>query len=347
MITIKEIAQKAGVSPTTVSNVLNGNLGKVSAKTREKVEVILREENYTPNMGAHILATKNSRIIGVIIYLEPRRNETPLEDPFFAAILGAIEVELRHHGYYMMLHSTCDKIEMLKLCSSWKLTGLILIGIPGSVMDDLKCKIQSPAVFIDSSVPEGEEESLSIGLEDRKGGFEIASYLMSMGHRKIVFLANQTLDSESDYNRFLGCREAFGREGYNLDEENFIFLSNKQSERFELYRRFSRRPFTHTALAFSADYYAVEAILFLQDKGVAIPEDLSVTGFDDNLYARIINPRLTTVRQDVSKKGRLAVDLLVAVINGNPPDQKKIRLPVELVVRDSVAPVKEDLSPGE
>ena len=82
MATIKQIAELAGVSPTTVSNVLNGNKAKVSPLTRRKVETVLKEQNYAPNMAAHILGQNRSRIIGVIMFMEPRRNETVLSDPF-------------------------------------------------------------------------------------------------------------------------------------------------------------------------------------------------------------------------------------------------------------------------
>ena len=197
MVTIKEIAQKAGVSPTTVSNVLNGNTGKVSSATREKVELILREENYAPNMGAHILAHNNSRIVGVIMFNEPRRDETALEDPFSSTILGSIEVELRKHGYFMMLHTTSDRDEVLRLSRAWKLAGLILLWVPCAIIPVLNKNIHNPVIFVDSYIPEDASDFYSVGLEDERGGYEICRYLISMGHREIVFMANDKV-----YRRF-------------------------------------------------------------------------------------------------------------------------------------------------
>ncbi len=336
MSTIKQIAKKAGVSPTTVSNVLNGNTARVSAKTRDKVEIILREENYIPNMAAHILAHNNSRIVGVIMFMEPRRNETVLEDPFSSTILGAIEVELRHNGYFMMLHTTSDQDEVLRLVRAWKLAGLILLWVPSTIIPILKENILSPVIFIDSYVSDDIPSYLSVGLEDKQGGYEIVRYLLSMGHREMVFLANDSVFPGADYARFCGCREALEEEGLTLDEDRFIALSKDRKERFTLYRRLSTRPFPFTAIVFSADYYAAEAITFFQEVGVEIPRDLSVTGFDDNIYARLIRPRLTTVHQDVNRKGQAAVDLLMKSMHEEPLPIPHVRMPVRLKIRESV-----------
>jgi len=146
-LTIKEIAQIAGVSPTTVSNVIHGNVAKVSPNTKSKVEAVLKEYNYTTNMAAPMLAHKQSRIIGIIMFMEPRRNETVLQDPFTSTILGAIEVELRKHGYYMMLHTTSDEKEVLRLSRAWKLAGLIMIWVPSRTMEILNV-LYKPRLYL-------------------------------------------------------------------------------------------------------------------------------------------------------------------------------------------------------
>ena len=121
MATIKEISRKAGVSATTVANVIHGRTNKVSAATLHKVQAIIDSEKYAPNMGAMMLLHNNSRIIGVIMFTEPRHNETVLEDPFSSAILGAMERDIRVAGYYMMLYVSSDEDEVVRLSKSWKM----------------------------------------------------------------------------------------------------------------------------------------------------------------------------------------------------------------------------------
>jgi len=336
MSTIKKIAQKAGVSPTTVANVLHGNLAKVSPATREKVQSIIQEEKYAPNMGAIILAHSNSRMIGVIMFMEPRRDETVLDDPFSSAILGAMEREIRDNGYYLMLHTTSDLDEVVRLSKTWKLDGLVLVWVPGDVGRIISESIDTPLVYIDCYFSNEEKVYHNIGLEDTRGGYEIARYLLSMGHTDIIFLANNPLFPGGDPARFDGCREAFFEKGLILEENRYLPLPKDRQGREVLYHTLADDPSTYTALVFSADYYAAEAISCLQDYNVEIPGSISVTGFDDNVFSRLVRPRLTTVHQDSGEKGRRAICMLMKLIRNEPLEETNVRLPVRLEIRDSV-----------
>ncbi len=339
MSTIKEIAKKAGVSATTVSNVIHGNTAKVSPATLEKVQSILNEENFAPNMGAVILAHSNSRIIGVIMFMEPRSDETVLQDPFTSTILGAIELEIRRDNYFMMLHTTCDKDEVLRLAATWKLAGMILLWVPGEICGSITKSTDTPIVFIDCYFENDGQRYHNIGLDDKRGGYEMTRYLISMGHTKIAFLANAQEFPSGDYVRFAGYRQAFIEKGLTVSEDNFIPLSKKAGERYELYHRFVTQPVPFTALFFSADYYAVDAINYFLEQDVSVPAQISVAGFDNNTYSRFIRPRLTTVHQDVFLKGQSAVSMLLGLIRGEPQPETDVRLPVRLEIRDSVAKI--------
>ncbi len=336
MSTIKKIAQKAGVSPTTVANVLHGNTAKVSPATRERVQAIIQEEKYAPNMGAIILAHNNSRIIGVIMFMEPRRDETVLEDPFSSAILGAIEREIRDNGYFLMLHTTSDLDEVVRLSKTWKLDGLVLVWVPGDVGRVISESINTPLVYIDCYFTDEEKIYYNIGLEDKRGGYEIARYLLSMGHREIIFLANNPLFPGGDPARFDGCRQAFLESGLALGDDRYLSLPKDRQGRETLYRDLTADSAVYTALVFSADYYAAEAISCLQECDVNIPGRISVTGFDDNVFARLVRPRLTTVHQDSGEKGRRAISMLMRLIRDEPVEVADVRLPVRLEIRDSV-----------
>jgi LacI family transcriptional regulator len=340
MSTIKIIAKKAGVSPTTVANVLHGNYSKVSPATREKVQAIIQEEKYAPNMGAIILAHSNSRIIGVIMFMEPRREETVLEDPFSSAILGAMEREIRDNGYFVMLHTTSDENEVLHLSRAWKLDGLVLVWVPGDICRIISSSIDTPLVYIDCYFTDDKHVYHNIGLQDQRGGYEIARYLLSMGHTHPVFLANNPLFSGGDPARFKGCQEAFHEQGLTLTKDSYLPLPKGRHEREVLYAQLAAEGSPYTVLVFSADYYAAEAITFLQDQGIEVPEQISITGFDDNIFSRLVRPRLTTVHQDSSEKGRLAIAMLMKLIRGEPVAKANVKLPVHLEIRNSVRRLK-------
>ena len=339
MATIKEIALRAGVSATTVSNVLHGRAARVSLKTRTKVEAFLSEDKFAPNMGAMILASSNSKIIGVIMFMKPRRNETVLEDPFSSSIIGAMEDEIRKCGYFLMLHTTSDENEVIRLSKTWKLAGLVLLWVPGDVGCLIRKNMDTPLVFIDSYFQGSAHSCHNVGLDDFAGGYMIAKHILSMGHRRAVFLANDYMYRGADRERFEGCKRAFEESKLELTDRDCIVLSKDPAERLDLYRRISGQPSRYSALLFSADYYAAEAISYLADHGTRVPEDVSVTGFDDNLFAMLIRPRLTTIHQDVHQKGTKAIEMLMRLVRAEHITDTDVRLPVRLVVRDSVARV--------
>ena len=128
----------------------------------------------------------------------------------------------------------------------------------------------------------------------------------------------------------------------SLTDDRYIPLPKDRRERETLYRRLVDDQFPYTALVFSADYYAAEAVSFLQDCAVEVPSRISVTGFDDNIFARLVRPRLTTVHQDSGEKGRLAISMLMKLIRQEPVPEANVRLPVRLEIRDSVRRIRQD-----
>ncbi|MGE4583663.1 MAG: LacI family DNA-binding transcriptional regulator [Sphaerochaeta sp.] len=336
MSTIKEISQKAGVSPTTVANVLYGRTGKVSTATREKVQAIIEAEKYAPNMGAMMLLRNNSKIIGVIMFTEPRHNETVLEDPFSSAILGAMEREIRSNGYFMMLYITSDEDEVVRLSKAWKMDGLVLVWVPGNICRIINSSVDVPLVYIDCFFNDDAHVYHNIGLEDKQGGYEVTRYLLSMGHTNILFLPCNPIFPGGDSERFAGCRQAFTERGLVLPDNASRPLPYDRVKREKIYLQIADKHSGYTALVFSSDYYAAEALTFFQDQGISVPGDISITGFDDNIFSQLVTPRLTTVHQDSSEKGRLAIQMLMKLIHGEPVPEERIRLPIHLQVRDSV-----------
>lgn len=336
MIRIKDIANKAGVSATTVSNVIHGNTKKVSPESVVKINQIIQELNYIPNMGARMLVKNGSKIIGVIINYPKHEEKNAVQDPFNSALIGSLEKAIRHHGYYMMLCAADGAEEVLKLATTWNIDGLVMLGINPDNAHQIKQSTDKPIVFIDSYFDFDNIEYEIVGLEDEEGGYQMANYLLESGHRRVAFLADIPEPMGVDWWRLQGCKRAFREAGVPFGRENYIEFSRNYYQRQEDFKKLLPHIHNFSALFFSSDYYAVNAMNFFYDHGVMVPRDISVVGFDDNYLALSVRPKLTTVRQNVEQKGQCAVGLLVQLMRGEPVAEHNIRLPIQLIVRDSV-----------
>jgi LacI family transcriptional regulator len=344
MPTIKQIAEKAGVSPTTVANVIHGRTDQMSSKNAEKVRRILDELHYTPNLAASMLAHKTEHIIGVVTIYTGRDNISVLQDIFFGSLIGTLETEIDRAGYYTMIYS-CRTLEaVMKLALTWNLAGLIVLGLPPGASTRFIATVKKPVVFIDSyyrndsedlSVP-AEFAYYNVGLDDWQGGYIMTKYLLSQGHRKILFCADQDDLQGVDKQRYLGYAEALSEMKVTPVPRNIDLTLSRSSREAVLDDLLDRRD-EFSALFFASDYYASEAVHYFTTHGIRIPRDFSVAGFDDNDFSRLTTPSLTTIRQNVRQKAVESIKLLLSVINRDPVPQKNIRLPVELIIRDSVS----------
>lgn len=338
MVTIKDMADMLGLSTTTVSNVIHGKTSEVSQRTVERVEKLLEEYEYVPNISARSLTQNCSKIIGVAIKCRKDKYENIIADPFFGELLGAIEAEVRAQGYYIMLYTAEDILEILRNVLTWNVDGLILVGMLHDDFVQVKSRYKKPMVLIDSYAPREVMKYVNIGLEDEKGIYDMTCYLLDQGHRSIAFLADNM--EGVDYIRYKGHQRAMEVYGFQAQEKDLIIIHPGMMEQESSLREIWQRSKNYTAFMCCSDYYAAILMAYLRDHGVRIPEDLSITGFDDNLISRIVRPALTTVGQDVTRKGRLSVEYLLSMIHGSDPPEWDIKLPVELVVRDSVRRIK-------
>ncbi|MCI7814183.1 MAG: LacI family DNA-binding transcriptional regulator [Lachnospiraceae bacterium] len=334
MITIKEMANMLGTSTTTVSNVIHGKTSEVSQAMVQRVEQMLEEYDYVPNISARNLAQNKSKIIGVAMKARKDKYENFMKDPFTGELVGSIEAAIRAKGYFMMIYIAEDIMEILKYVSTWNVDGLILLGMLDDESIKIRKKYKKPAVYIDGYFYDNVVECVNIGLEDKKGGYDMTRYLIQCGHRKIAFLADNCIGV--DYERFMGYRQALEEENIKFEEEDFIMIRPGEGEIASSLNEIYRLAKKYTAFFCVSDYYAAMVMNYLKDKGMKIPRDISIVGFDDNLFGRTVRPALTTVHQNVSKKGKMAVDILVDMIHGKEPENRKTHLPTRLVIRDSV-----------
>lgn len=338
MITIKDMAEMLGISTTTVSNVIHGKTSEVSQKTVERVEKLLEEYEYVPNISARSLTQNRSKIIGVALKGRKDKYRNLIADPFFAELIGSLEAEIRAQGYFMMIYISNDISEIIRNVLTWNVDGLILVGMLHDDFIRIKSRYKNPTVLIDSYAPREIMKYVNIGLEDEEGAYQMTRYLLKMGHRRIAFLADNM--EGVDYIRYKGHQRALEDYGLKMQEKNLLIFHpgtvERESSLMELYYRAK----DYTAFMCCSDYYAVILMNYFMDRGIRIPEDLSITGFDDNLMSKIVRPALTTVGQDVTKKGQLAVNYLLKMIQGIEFPEWDVKLPTEIVIRDSVKAVE-------
>lgn len=333
MIRLQDIADMAGVSRTTVSNVINGNTKRVSQETIDKITAILKEQNYVPHMGSVMLSGHGSRIIGVVLGFAKTHGMQVLQDSFVGELVGTIQMEAEEKGYYVMLIGGENIQNVVDIASRWNVEGLIILGYNEDRYRQLSRKLNKKMILVDA-YPNGEYTFQNVGVDDYSGGYQIGEYLYSRGYHKALFIAETDIDS--DYNRWMGFKQAMEKEGKFCSRTRLIVVPGEKVHRLQKYKELLPRFLQMKALAFSSDYAAIEAMNFFFDQGIKVPEQISITGYDDSIYAQMVRPKLTTVHQDVSRKAHLAFGRLLRMAAGEQLKEMNVKSPVYLVKRDSV-----------
>jgi len=339
LVTIKEIAAEAGVSVMTVSNVINGNSARVSPATAERVREILQKHHYVRNMAARTLSSRSSRIIGVLLPVWYEDSASMLLDPYAGQMVGYIEEALRIRQYYPMIFSFKKAEQVLTVQKTWQIDGMILI-MPhqDDVTHALIEQSDFPLVVLDRYFED--LPMLSVGIDDRKGGYLAARCLLEKGHRHIGFVAPAIQASSVIHDRYLGFQDALREFGAD-ENPDWVFDSVFHQEGGEETARkilaMESRP---TGMIASEDLIACGLVRGVQEAGFPVPEALSVIGFDDSLPSRLISPSLTTIGQDIREKAMTAIGMLFQAISDPSFRVQRKVLDVRLVERQSVCPVR-------
>ena len=338
MITIKEIAGQLGLSTTTVSNVIHGKTKEVSQETIRKVQDFLEQVEYVPNINARNLAQNQSKIIGLVLKTKEDRFVELLNDPFVSEMIAGIERVVRSAGFFMMIYMSDDIAEIISQVSTWNVDGLLLFWMLDDDGIRVSRKVHKPIVCIDTYSQEENIDFVNIGLTDEQGGYDAVNYLIQCGHRRIAFLSDNIVGVDRE--RFHGYRRALRDAGIEYSDRSFLMLRSEKEEIDRSYERLIDRLGDHTAVFCISDLYAVMLMNKLQNRGIRVPEDISVVGFDDNLYGKLSRPPLTTIHQDPLEKGILAAETLIGIIRGSSPESKNIILKTSLVIRGSVREIQ-------
>ena len=287
-------------------------------------------------MSARSLANDHSFIIGVITHLTPQNTGSTMSDPFLSAFVDSIEKRTREDGYYLMVRSVEDATELDALSRSWHLAGLVLTGMFQDDFFTATLNLGIPFVLIDSYVDH--PGVYSVGLEDEKGGYIATRHLLEKGHRAIAFASPSIRPGGVIEKRLLGYQRALAEFGVPFDPALVFTQEITVEEGKKLGHRLSQLP-NITGVFASADILAAGIMAGLAEKGVSVPRDKSIVGFDDNYLSQLTIPGLTTIHQDAEQKGILATNMIMKQLQHEEIADKNVILPVRLVERGSVRQV--------
>jgi LacI family transcriptional regulator len=327
-----DVARRAGVSVATVSRHVNGRI-QLPETTAKRIEHAIEELGYHPNPHARSLSRGRSDTIGLVI--------PDIANPYFAVLAAAAERAADRHGLALVLCVTLNQRtrekEYLQRLGRNHLDGLIFVTnhpAEDGALAGMISKANRRVVILDEDV-EG-ARGPKIFCDNEQGGYLAGRCLIEAGHRRIAFIGGPE-HMMSTRARLTGCRRALAEGAPDAEITTPLFGNYCAEHGRRAAEELWRRNDDTTAVFVTSDEIAIGALEALAREGVRIPEQLSVIGFDDVAPFHLFNPPLTCIRQPVQELGRRAVELLVSGMVGASMKTTVERLPVELILRGSVA----------
>jgi len=327
---MQEIAVKAGVSLATVSRTIHSP-HLVKTETREHIRQVMTEYHYVYNMTASDFSKKRSSVIGVII--------PTTKGAIFSNSTQTIQEKAQEKGFSLIVGNTGydGDVEstLLRQFQERRLAGIILTGFAIGQESAVREVVQSgiPCVVIWETL---EDSSLSfVGFNNFTAAYSMTEYLIRLKHERIGLILGPYTKVRRARRRLEGYLAALGDNGLRYDPRMVIEKHPTLHEGEEAMRKLMSMRQPPTAVFAASDMLAVGALAAAREKGFRVPEDVSVAGFDDIDFAAFSNPPLTTVRVPASQMGKMAVEMLVEMIEGNSGEVRQITLDTELVVRGS------------
>lgn len=332
MVTIRDVAERAGVSIATVSRVLNNQI-QVKPATRAKVNKVIKELNYQPNYLGRNLRRAETRIILVILQ--------NISNPFYSKVVTGIEDIGHKNGYNIMICNTDSDPEQerlyLELLVNKLVDGVILMEpeIDGDELSQISKDY--PIVQCCEYIEEADVSHISI--DNVAAGYTAVNHLINLGHKKIGMI--------SSYNRLLsakqreeGYKKALSEAGLKFQPEFIKYGSYGYRGGLRTAKEMLRLEDPPTAIFAISDITAIGAIRGIKEEGLRVPEDIGVIGFDNTSIASMYDPRLTTISQPRYDLGRISMEVLLSIISDKEKDGKEMKLDTiylehELIIRES------------
>ncbi len=328
---IAELARMAGVSPGTVSRALAGK-SLVNPKTRERIQAMARAHGFQINQMASNLRQQKTGVIAVVIPLGHDQRQH-ISDPFFMTLLGALADALTERGYHLMLSRAIpqdDPLWLERICNSGMVDGVLMIG-QSDQFDEIEKVAQAYAPLVVWGSHADGQAHCAVGTDNAEGGRQAARHLLETGRRSLAFLGDTTGIEIAE--RFRGAQAAVAEWGGDAQLHHLPIHLSVEEMTDEIAVALSSLGRVIDGVVAASDAIAMAAIRQLDSRGIRVPGDIAVVGFDDLPLARHTVPQLTTVRQDIAQGAQEMVARLMARLGGER--LPSLVMPPKLVVRAS------------
>jgi len=329
-VTMNEIAQKLNLSIATVSRALSGKVANtVSEETRKAIFEAVEKYGY-----------RKRKTIGKSVAFVIDKDSFNLSSQFYALIISGIEEELIKSKYFFHFNSIeHEKFDLTKINLNFNdLAGIIMVGV---YHDDFVLKLKHidiPLVLLDYYIPT--EDIPAVLIDNADGILKSCKYLSSLGHTRIAYLSGDGVETSAQ-ERLYGFRRSQQMFGLDVDQDLVVMdCKSRIDEGFEAMNAILDLARLPTAVVAYNDLIAVGAMDAIKQRGLSIPQDISMVGFDDIGLASEVNPCLTTVHVPKRTMGIMAVKSLVQLVKGKEEPVKKVLVPTRLVIRDSTAAIR-------
>ena len=338
-ITIKDIARICGVGVSTVSRAIN-NHQDINPATKQLIMETVKKYGFVPNNTARNLKRTDTKCIAVLI--------KGITNPVFTSMLRVVEEEVDKKHYSLVLRHVeyfQDEVDVaLELIKEQRLRGIIFLGGHFAQLEDKLAKLTVPFVIATAGcIPENMSRKLysSVTVNDEKEGYLMTKYLIQQGHRKIAILAADEMDASISCLRLKGYRRAMEESGLTVDEDLICSMKDdiewySLQNGYAMTKELLERRNDVTAIFAISDIMAIGACRAIRDKGMRVPQDIAVAGYDGIDMGMYSVPSITTVKQPVEEIARESILLLLDIISGKREHQHKV-FDAELIIRESTS----------
>jgi len=335
-ITAQDVAEKAGVSITTVSFVLNNVIGpKISEETRERVFAAARELDYHPNSSAQKMARGRTNVIGLILRQDP---EKAYADLFLPSVMQGVSSIARPSGYQLLfipLPPDASGKEFNQLIRERHVDGLIVSG-PTDNDTELEglCGDGGNVVLIGkllgSKVP-------YVDINNVEASSKAVNHLVNLGHKRIGFISNAPLKYSSSRERESGYRLALNQNGFDFDDSFVKYGDFTPESGYQVMNEILKESNRPTAVFVASDTVAIGVLHALNENCIKIPDDMAVIGFDDIPISKFLNPPLSTIHSPAYSLGQAAASMLIQQLTEGTLAQEEVILHTQLLIRESTS----------
>ena len=331
-VTLKDIAQRVGKSVPTVSRALAG-FNDISPKTRELVQRTAKEMGYEPNITARNLQKQRTDTIALIL---PSANTLRFSDPFFSEFLSGIVQYIAQFGYDLNI-STTDLLDeretYLRHLRSRRFDGFIVVR---TQRQDSRIELlqEHGVPFVAFGQTEHDNDHHLVDEDGRSGVRQIVDHLIELGHTRLACIAEPTNLTKS-HHRVQGFIDGLAAHNLPFNPDLVIETHFRQRSGRQAANLLLDKPLPPTALVACNDLLALGAMRAVQERGLTVGHDVSVTGFDDILLSEYANPALTTVHQPASEMGSMVAQMLLSLIDGKPIEEKQVIIKPTIIIRKS------------